>query len=239
VLDRAAARALGWPNPADALGEVVQPFGGPAAEIIGVVESVPMTIRTRGSAGMSYVVWPTVGNQWIVRLGHGDVAASLAHIRDVVRTLAPGQPPPNLLFFDQGFENAYWTFALMNRVLGTLALFAITIAAIGLFGMASYLTARRTREIGVRKTQGASSVAILRLLLWDFSKPVVVANVVAWPFAFYVAERYLGVFAQRIALTPLPFALALLATLALAWLAVGGRVLRAARVNPTRALRHE
>jgi ABC-type antimicrobial peptide transport system permease subunit len=67
----------------------------------------------------------------------------------------------------------------------------------------------------------------------------VIANVIAWPFIFIAANAYLGVFATRISLGPLPFALALVATLALAWLAVGVRVLRAASLNPARALRHE
>ena len=120
-----------------------------------------------------------------------------------------------------------------------LGAFAIAIAAVGLFGMASYMTSRRTREIGLRKTQGATSRQILELLLWDFSKPVLVANLVVWPFAFYAAERYLDNFAQRMTLGPWPFFVALLATLLVACLAVGSRVLRASRLRPTEALREE
>ncbi|HEU4619710.1 MAG TPA: ABC transporter permease [Gammaproteobacteria bacterium] len=240
VLDRAAARALGWPDPAGAVGQTVYASNSTRPiEIIGVVETVPMTIRTRGSAGLAYEMDPTISDYWIVRLGKGDVAASLAHIRDAVEKLAPGRGAPRLAFLDQAFASAYWTFAVMNRVLGGLALFAIAIAGTGLFGMASYVTARRTREIGLRKTQGASSGRVLRMLLWDFSKPVVAANLAAWPLAFYAAERYLGLFAERAALTPLPFALALAATLALAWLTVGGRVLHAARLSPAVSLRNE
>jgi putative ABC transport system permease protein len=186
-----------------------------------------------------FTVDPTISHTWLVRLDKGNVAASLAHIRDTVIALAPGRPPLDIAFLDEAFERAYWTFSMMNRVLGMLAGFAITIAALGLFGMASYMTQRRTREIGVRKTQGASPGAIARLLLAEFSKPVLVANLVAWPFVLIAANAYLGVFTQRIALTPLPFAIALLATLLLAWLAVGARVLEAASLNPAKALRHE
>ncbi|HEX5048734.1 MAG TPA: ABC transporter permease [Gammaproteobacteria bacterium] len=238
VLDRVAARTLGWPNPADAIGGIFNGGGSPL-EVVGVVEPLTMQIRSRDSAGTMFTVDPTISNTWLVRLDKGDVAASLAHIRDTVRALAPGRSPVAITFLDQAFESAYWTFAVMNRVLGALAGFAIAIAAVGLFGMASYMTQRRTREIGVRKTQGASSGAIARLLLSEFSKPVVVANVVAWPFVFAAADAYLAVFTKHIALGPLPFALALLATLALAWLAVGVRVLRAASLNPAAALGHE
>lgn len=239
VLDRTATRALGWANPADAVGQIFYQSGNSPTEIIGVVESVTMQIRTRDSAGAMFVVDPTISNSWLVRLDKNSVAAAQAHIRDTVRALAPGRPPVAITLLDQAFESAYWTFAVMNRVLGALAAFAIAIAAVGLFGMASYMTQRRTREIGVRKTQGASSGAIVRLLLSEFSRPVVVANIVAWPFAVIAANAYLAAFTKRIALGPLPFAFALLATLALAWLAVGARVWRAASLNPARALRHE
>jgi putative ABC transport system permease protein len=120
-----------------------------------------------------------------------------------------------------------------------LGAFAIAIAAVGLFGMASFMTSRRTREIGLRKTQGATSRQILELLLWEFAKPVLVANLVVWPFAFFAAERYLGTFAQRMTLGPWPFFVALVATLLVAFAAVAGRVLRAARLRPTEALREE
>jgi putative ABC transport system permease protein len=241
LLDREAARRLGWPNPADAVGEIIYAAGrqGVRYEIIGVVESVTMNVRSRGSTGMRFGLDPTISNQWIVRVGKDGVEASLAHINDVLKALAPGRSPPRLSFLDEVFENAYWAFRMMNYVFTGLAVFAIAIAVIGLFGMASYMTSRRTYEIGVRKCQGASFIEILRLLAWDFSKPVMFANVVAWPFVLYAAGRYLELFTERIAVTPLPFALALLATLMLAWVAVGGVVFRAAGLRPADALRHE
>ncbi|HET8697740.1 MAG TPA: ABC transporter permease, partial [Gammaproteobacteria bacterium] len=220
VLDTAAARALGWPNAADAVGEIVYRAGMPT-EIIGVVEPIAMKIHATDTSGAIFTLDPPVSNVWLARLDKSNVAAALAHIRDTLRAMSPGRAPASVGFLDQMFENLYWTFTVTNRVLGALAAFAIAIAAVGLLGMASYMTQRRTREIGVRKTQGASPGAIARLLLSEFSKPVVIANVIAWPFVFIAANAYLGVFATRISLGPLPFALALLATLALAWLAVG------------------
>src|SRR5262249_30473681 len=104
---------------------------------------------------------------------------------------------------------------------------------------AGFVTARRTREIGLRKTQGASSRSILHLLLWDFSKPVIVANIAIWPVAYLAAREYLALFVERMTLTPLPFVATLGATLLLAWLVVGFYVVGAARLNPAVALRHE
>jgi len=77
------------------------------------------------------------------------------------------------------------------------------------------------------------------LLLRDFSKPVLIANLVAWPLAYFAAQQYLSVFIQRIALTPIPFLLSLAITILIACAAVGGQALRAARVSPAHVLRFE
>ena len=116
-------------------------------------------------------------------------------------------------------------------------MFALAISGIGLFGMASYMATRRTREVGIRKVQGATPASILRLLLWDFSKPVVWANLLAWPLVLIAIDAYLSLFAERVAITPLPFLLALAATWLLACLAVGGCAWRAAKLHPAEALR--
>jgi putative ABC transport system permease protein len=242
VLDRNATRAFGWTQPADAIGKTIYGNNGnPAAatEVIGVVESVPIAVRDRGSDGIVYLLMPRLTAFTIVRVDKDEVKGAAAHIDDVFKSLSPTGTPPLRQFLDQAFESAYFTFDLVNRVFVALGAFAIAIAAVGLFGMASYMTSRRTREIGLRKTQGATSRQILELLLWDFSKPVLVANLVVWPFAFYAAERYLDNFAQRMTLGPWPFFVALLATLLVACLAVGSRVLRASRLRPTEALREE
>jgi putative ABC transport system permease protein len=237
VLDRAAARALGWPEASAAVGELVYGPGGGPHQIVGVVESVPTSIRDGDTSGAAYVFSPSSGNVLIVRIASDRVEAALAHIDATLTSVYPGQRP-NRAFFDQLFEGNYQTFEIINRVLMGLAAFALLISGIGLFGLASYLASRRTREIGIRKVQGATPAGILRLLLWDFSKPVVWANLAAWPLVLIALDRYLSVFAERVALTPLPFALALAATWALACLAVGACAWRAAKLHPAEALRN-
>ncbi|HEX5047201.1 MAG TPA: FtsX-like permease family protein [Gammaproteobacteria bacterium] len=242
ILDRVAARALGWANPVDAIGKQVYQQGDAAAalEVIGVVESVPTAIRERGSQGMVYVLNPRYAQYMLVRIAKEQMQTTLDRLDGLFKALSPtGTGGAGRMFLDQAFENAYGTFAMINTVFVALGAFAIAIAAVGLFGMASYITSRRTREIGLRKTQGASSRQILALLLASFAKPVVIANLVVWPFAFIAAHRYLEGFAQRMTLTPWPFVAALLATLLVACLAVGGCVWRASRLHPTDALREE
>jgi putative ABC transport system permease protein len=92
-------------------------------------------------------------------------------------------------------------------------------------------------EIGVRKTLGSSAGAVAGLLLIDFSKPVIIANLLAWPLAWVAAQIYLSPFSQRIEVGPLPFLASLAITLVIAWLAVGGQTLRAATVQPANVLR--
>jgi len=109
----------------------------------------------------------------------------------------------------------------------------------GLFGMAAFVTARRRREVGIRKSVGAKSGQILRLFLTDFSKPILIANVIAWPLAFIAGRAYLTIFVDRIPLNLTPFLLSLGLTLLIAWLAVATQVLGAARLKPAEILRYE
>ncbi len=241
VLDRKAARALGWVEPATAIGQTVYgSWGGQnGAEVIGVVETMPISVRERSSAGVVYVLNPSFSQATIVRIDVQKVAESLAYIDRVFQRLLPIGSPQSRMFLDEAFDNVYAAFAAVNRVFVALSILAIAIAGLGLFGMASYMTARRTREIGLRKSQGASSTQVLCLLLSDFSKPVVVANLLAWPVAYGVAVRYLDLFAERMVLTAVPFLIALVVTVLVAGLAVATRVVRAASMSPAEALRHE
>jgi putative ABC transport system permease protein len=238
VLDRAAARALGWPEPAGALGEIVYAPGNAPYQIVGVVERTPASVRANDARGTMYVLAPSSPFR-IIRIASDRVDAALAHIDATMKAFFPERPAPPHLFLDQFFEAAYWTFELTNRVLTGLAVFALAISGVGLFGMASYMANRRTREIGIRKVQGAAPANILRLLLWDFSKPVVWANFLAWPLVLFAIDRYLSLFAERVEITPLPFMLALIATWILACAAVGTCAWRAARLHPAEALRND
>jgi len=105
--------------------------------------------------------------------------------------------------------------------------------------MATLIASRRLREVGVRKVHGATGRRMVVMLLAGFSKPVVLANVIAWPLAYIAARAYLDTFQAPIRLTPLPFLLSLAVTLAIAWLAVGSQTLRAARARPAEVLRYE
>ena len=116
---------------------------------------------------------------------------------------------------------------------------SIVLSALGLYGLAAFTAARRTKEIGVRKVMGASVGDILRLLLWQFSRPVVIANILAWPVAWYFARDWLSGFTQRIDMPIVPFFAAAALAVVIAWGTVAFHAWRVARTNPINALRYE
>ena len=109
----------------------------------------------------------------------------------------------------------------------------------GRFGLAAFTAERRTKEIGIRKVLGAQTLDIVRLLVWQFSKPVVIANIIAWPVAWWLMRDWLNGFDARVPLGPLPFLLAGGLALAIAIGTVATHAIRIARANPIHALRYE
>jgi putative ABC transport system permease protein len=207
--------------------------------VIGVVESRPLFLRGLGATSNAYELAPTDGMQnFIVRFAPRDVSAGVAAAEAVWRGFGT-QSPFTRRFMDDVFNQGYATFARASQVSAGLALFAFAISVFGLFGMAIQVASRRTHEIGVRKSVGARKRQIVAMLIADFSKPVVIANLLAWPLGYFAGKAYLSVFIQRLPLTPLPFIASLAVVVLIAWAAVGGQALRASRANPAAVLRFE
>ena len=132
----------------------------------------------------------------------------------------------------------------MKSILSLIAVFsllAIVIASLGLYGLAAFSAERRTREIGIRKVLGARVRDIVSLLVWQFSLPVVMANVIAWPVAWYLMNGWLQGFHDLIGdgFILMVSVLAGGVSLLVAWLTVSGRAIAVARANPVTALRYE
>jgi len=116
---------------------------------------------------------------------------------------------------------------------------AIAIAGVGLFSLAAFTTERRTKEIGVRKALGAGTGDIVQLLLWQFARPVLWANLIAWPTAFWAMDRWLSGFAYRVDLPPWLFLAASASGVLIAWATVSAHTVLVARAKPAGALRYE
>ena len=119
------------------------------------------------------------------------------------------------------------------------AALAVIVACLGLFGLAAFTAERRTKEIGLRKVLGATIRHIVQLLAWQFSKPVVIANLIAWPVAWWAMRDWLNTYDSRIDLGPGPFLLAGLLALVIALGTIAGHAIKVARANPIHALRYE
>jgi len=173
-----------------------------------------------------------------VRIRGGATMEVVDRIEETWKRVIPEYPMQGR-FLDDVFNDVYSILKYMNAALAGFAFVALVLAMIGLFGLAAFMATQRTKEIGVRKVLGASSVQIARLLVWQFSRPVIWALAVALPLAFLASNVYLDFFAERID-TVIPILLfAGLVAVVLAWAAVAGHALRIARANPIRALRYE
>ena len=126
-----------------------------------------------------------------------------------------------------------------DRCSAAFALLAVIVGCLGLFGLAAFTAERRTKEIGIRKVLGARTRDIVQLLVWQFSRPVLIANLIAWPVAWWVMRSWLNGFDARITLGPAPFLAAGLLALLIAIATIGSHAYRVARANPIHALRYE
>ena len=142
-------------------------------------------------------------------------------------------------FSDDIVREQYKSEQSRAEIFAAFSLLAVLIGCLGLFGLAAFTAERRTKEIGIRKVLGARTRDIIQLLVWQFSRPVIAANIIAWPIAWWVMRDWLNGFDQRIALTPVPFLVAAAIALGIAIVTVVGHAVKVARSNPIYALRYE
>lgn len=243
LINRTAARRLGWPDP---IGKSLTlassiPATAPTFTIIGVVEDFhfyslheqvgPLMIRSPDQirSRMRYLC---------IRIRPEGVQNTLAFIEETWQAFAPAAPF-RFSFVDDRLNTLYRTEQRTGRLLGTFSMLALVIACSGLWGLATYTTARRTREIGIRKVLGASSRSIAFLLSKDFFVLVLVAFVLASPIAFFAMNKWLQEFAFRLTIPWWLFPAVGLLTLFIAWLTVSYQSIKAARTNPVETLRYE
>jgi putative ABC transport system permease protein len=143
------------------------------------------------------------------------------------------------VFLNQLMQRQYMDVIRQGVIFAVFSALALFLSCIGLFGLAAFATERRTKEIGIRKAMGADSSDIVRLFAWEFSKPVLWANLLAWPMAYYWANRWLNGFAYHVNLEFWMFPAAGSVALVIALFTVSGQAFFAARAKPVTALRYE
>jgi putative ABC transport system permease protein len=147
--------------------------------------------------------------------------------------------PFDYTFLDEAFDRKYKAEEKLGKIFSYFTLLAIFIACLGLFGLAFFTAEQRTKEIGIRKALGASITGIIMLLSKEFTKWVLLANIIAWPIAYVAMNRWLQNFAYRINMGLGTFIIAALLALIIALLTVGYQAIKTARANPVESLRYE
>jgi putative ABC transport system permease protein len=244
ILNETAVRSFGFASPEAALGhELNMELGssGGALEprrIVGVVPDFPLSTIRAAIPPTVFVIEPGWSSYLNVKLTGENVPETLAAIDRIWKEMVPAQPIWRQ-FIDDRIEHLYRDVTRQGQVFAGFALVAVLIACLGLFGLAAFTAERRTKEIGIRKAMGASTADIVRLLIWEFARPVLLANIIAWPLAYLVMRRWLDGFVYRIELDPLIFIGAGLAALVIACGITMFHAIQVARSRPVLALRYE
>jgi putative ABC transport system permease protein len=243
VLNAYAARKLGFKSPQDAVGKVLrselfEPGTGMVnITIIGVVGDTRFrSVRTPIDPIMFQNV--KTGPAWLVIRYRGNPATVEAAVERQWKQIT-NEVPFNAKFSEDVMAEMYKKEDARAQIFAAFSLLAVIIGCLGLFGLAAFTAERRTKEIGIRKVLGARTRDIVRLLVWQFSRPVIIANVIAWPIAWWMMRDWLNGFDQRISLTPIPFIVAAAVALGIAVATVVGHAVKVARANPIHALRYE
>ncbi len=240
VVNETLVRKLGLKSPQEAIGREIRlgSHRNPWKTITGVVrdfktnslreEIRPMLIATRSN----------FYSMASVKLRSRNLQASTAEIHKVWDRYFP-EYAANSFFMDESINNFYRQENQLSLLYKIFAGIALLISCLGLYGLASFLAVQRTKEIGIRKTLGASAGQIVLLFSREFTLLVLAAFVVAAPLAWYLMQHWLDNFAYRIRLGAGVFALAIGASVLIAWLTVGYKSVKAALANPVRSLRSE
>jgi putative ABC transport system permease protein len=243
VMNQYAVKKLGFKSPQDAVGKVVkselfEPGTGMVdINIIGVVgDSRFRTVRTPIDPIMFEAV--KKGPAYMIIRYRGDPAEVSSAVERQWKQIT-NEVPFQAKFSEDIIREIYKAEDSRAQIFAAFSLLAVIIGCLGLFGLAAFTAQRRTKEIGIRKVLGATTRDIVRLLVWQFSRPVVIANIIAWPVAWWLMRDWLNHFDQRITLTPIPFVLAAAIALGIAIATVVGHALKVARANPIHALRYE
>ena len=237
LINAAAARQFGY-TPSSAIGRIIVRGTNEHLTIVGVVGNANFDGLQSAMQPMYYFYHPDRTGAISVRIKPGQTQAALAAVDRIWHRFMP-TAAIRRRFQEESFDRLFVADEREGRIFSIFVGVAIFIACLGLFGLASFTAERRTKEIGIRKVFGARSRDIVRLLLWQFSIPVLVANVIAWPVAWFFLRRWLEGYAYKIFLSPLYFLAAGVIALVIAWLTVIIHTILVARASPILALRYE
>ncbi len=239
IVNEAAVKEFGWDS---AVGKRLFWAGdsNKNGEVIGVVKDFHFkSLHQKIEPFILHMLYPGQGFNYIaVRINTQTIFGLLDAIRKDWQEFNP-RIPFEIFFLDENLDRLYASEKRMLKVSGIFTFLAIFIACLGLFGLASYLAEQRTKEIGIRKVLGASTGSIIILLSKEFTKLVIISNIIAWPLAYYTMNKWLQDFAYRISLGVETFLLAGVLAFVIVLFSVGYQSVKTALAIPVKALRYE
>ncbi len=236
MLNETAIAALGFTKPEEAINTRIQ-WDERQLEIIGVVKNYH-------HAGVKQAIQPIIfypqnSSAYItVRLTPENIKEKVANLEKIYKTYFAGNPY-EYFFVDDNFNKQYESEQQYSQIFTTASVWAIVIACLGLFGLATFTAESRTKEIAVRKVLGASTFSITALLSKDFLKLVLIAIIIASPIAYYLMEKWLQDFEYKVEISWWIFALAGVSAIVVALLTVSYQAIRTALMNPVKSLKSE
>ena len=236
ILNLALSKLLEFNEPNDAIGKVLV-LGGDTLEVAGVIEDFHQMSLKNAVAPLAI----RCGNWarfYSIKLETPNYHAAIDAVSKPWNTFFPGNPV-EYFFLDQFFNKQYEKDDRFGQVFTLFTFLGILIASLGLFGLASFMALQRTKEIGIRKVLGSSVSGIVMLLAKGFLQPVVIANLIAWPLAWWVMDRWLQTFPYHISVNPLFLVAAGILVVLLAFISVSSQTLKAAMTKPADTLKYE
>jgi putative ABC transport system permease protein len=237
MVNVSAVKMLGWESPAAAIGKKLL---GPGKDgnIIAVFEDFHINSLHEGLAPLVLEFGSSPTAFMLAKVAPGNAQATVQALEHSWQSIVTDHPF-EAFFLDDALNRLYQTEQTISKLANYCSVLAICIACLGLFGLAAYTVERRTKEIGIRKVLGASVSGIIALLSREFASLVILANLLAWPAAYYALNLWLQDFAYRVHLSWWVFALAGGLALLIALLTVCAQAIKAALANPVEALRYE
>ena len=237
MLNEAAVQRFGW-TPEEAIGKDLLYFRGSIGKIVGVVKDFNYRSLHTKVEPMALILDPDDIRAISVRIQPGNIKQTIAFIQQKWEAAFPGELF-EFSFLDNRMNQLYQNEMKMQNLFIIFSCFSIFVACLGLFGLSVFIAAERTKEIGIRKVLGASISKIILLLSKEFLIWIIIANIAAWPIAYYAMNKWLQNFAYRIDISWWTFILAGLLAFVIALLTVSIQSIKAALANPVQSLRYE
>jgi len=237
IINEAAARAIGWKNPKEEINTDFL-YAHVRGKLVGIVKDFHFESLHQPIVPMIFLARNDRYNTISIKIAGKDMHPSLAYVEKVWKEFLPKRPF-DYQFVSENYKKLYEAEQKQNQLFSVFSGLAIFIACLGLFGLATFNTLLRVKEIGIRKVLGASIANILTLLSREIVVLIVVANLVAWPAAWYLMSQWLDSFAYHIDMNVLVYLLAAVVAVLIALITVSLQTIKAAMSNPTQTLRYE